>query len=141
VLYGRVSRKVRRKGRRLQPATRDVPFTGKDDPRNGRGQSLGAPNAGRPRNTVRALARERSQELLADLVAIAKNPEEDRIWAIEVIGRWVGVEKLELGLGDDDDTGPAAFGFVLMPPMDRGLAWMRRQPKAEPSRQAGGLLW
>ncbi len=27
-----------------------VPFSGKDDPRNGRGPKKGAPNAGRPRN-------------------------------------------------------------------------------------------
>jgi len=43
------------------------PFTGSDDPRNGRGPKKGAPNAGRPTNAYRALCREAAEAGLRSL--------------------------------------------------------------------------
>lgn len=108
-----------------------APFTGKEDPRNGRGPAPGAANAGRPRSAVRLAAQERSEGLLHHLVAIAEDPTEkaaDRIRAIEVIGRWAGVEKMAMGFDGNDEDDSNEHGVVEMPPLDPRPSMEMRVP-------------
>jgi len=102
----------------------------------GRGPAPGAPNAGRPKDSVRQAALLAFEERLDLLCAIADGTlkgervakdgtvilvgpsVDERRKALCDLARLGGVEELELDQGGDGEDGPAKYGLIFMPTPD-----------------------
>jgi len=105
----------------------------------GRGPAKGAPNAGRPKSSVRAAALLSFEQrlwvleaiadgLLTTQVLVGKGDDrrlleipptiDERRKAVVDLGNMAGVPRLELDLGGEDDDSPAKYGLIFMPMPD-----------------------
>lgn len=117
----------------------------------GRGPAAGAPNAGRPKDAVRAAARLAFEERLEKLCAIADGTQQalrpgpggswslvtgstidEMIKAILGLAKMGGVEQIAIELGDDEEEMDTRtrYGIILMPP-----------PEPKPVPPADGSCW
>ncbi len=84
-------------------------FSGRGDPRNGRGPQRGAANAGRPPSAIQALAREAWATRLAKLTALIDDPGTDPrvvVAAMAELRNGSGLNRVEVTGADGQPVAP-----------------------------------